>query len=105
MKDPLEKYLRPGTSLIILITLVLFIAALFVKGFTHDLLLESAVFLISVKLILLGYRNNKGVEAIQEKLDMILSEEKHLEKMLCSIKKSRNYEPDSAEKKPSILPE
>jgi hypothetical protein len=99
----LENILVLGPSLVVLFTWVLFIAALFVKRFTHDLLLESAVFLISVKLILLGYRNNKGVEAIQEKLDMILSEEKHLEKILSAIIKSRDNEPDSGAKKPSLI--
>ena len=46
MLDLIKKYLGPGTTLVILITLGLFIAALFVKGFTHDLLLEAAVFLV-----------------------------------------------------------
>ncbi len=78
MLDLIKKYLGPGTSVVILTTLVLFITALFMKGLTRDLLLEMAVFLVSVKLIILSYRNSKGVEAIQNKLDIILSEEKHL---------------------------
>ena len=93
MLRQINKYLGPGTTLIIATTLVLFIAALFVKGFTHDLLLETAVFLVSVKLIILSYRNSKGVEAIQNKLDIILSEEKHLEKVLETIRKSQADEP------------
>lgn len=40
------------------LTLVLFIAALIIKGFTHDLLLEAGVFLVSVKLILMGHKNS-----------------------------------------------
>jgi hypothetical protein len=95
MLDLIKKYLGPGTLLVVLITLSLFIAALFVKGFTRDLLLEAAVFLVSVKLIILTYRNSKGVEAIQVKLDEILSEEKHLEKVLNAIKKNHASEPDS----------
>ncbi len=33
-----------GSLAVITITLILFVTALFVKGFTHDLLLEAAVF-------------------------------------------------------------
>lgn len=82
--ENLYKTLGPGSLLVILVTLVLFIVALFVKGFTHDLLLETAIFLVSVKLILLSYRNSQGVEAIQQKLDVILAEEKHLERLLAA---------------------
>ena len=99
MLDLLKKYCGPGTLLVVLITLALFIAALFAKGFTHDLLLEAAVFLVSVKLIILSYRNSKGVEAIQDKLDKIFSEEKYLEKVLIDIKKKQESEPDSRQKK------
>jgi hypothetical protein len=79
-----------GSLVVILITLVLFVAALLVKGYTHDLLLESAVFLVLVKLILLSYRNSQGVESIQRKLDMIRTEERHLERLLAA---SRNAHP------------
>lgn len=95
MLDLMRKYLGPGTLLVISTTLGLFIAALFAKGLTHDLLLEAAVFLVSVKLIILSYRNSKGVEAIQDKLDQILSEEKYMEKVLDSIKKNQASEPGS----------
>ncbi len=46
----------------ILITLVLFIVVLFEKGLTHDPLLEAAISLVSVKLILLGYKNSQGIQ-------------------------------------------
>jgi len=95
----LKKHLGPGAIGVIFVTLVLFIAALFAKGFTHDLLLEAAVFLVSIKLILMSYRNSEGVEAIHEKLDAILSEEKHLEKVLNSIRKNQASEPDIGQKK------
>ena len=49
-----------GSILVIGITFILFTLALFTKGFTHDLLLEAAVFLVSVKLILMAYRNKKA---------------------------------------------
>jgi len=53
----MHKYFDVGTLIIILITFILFIVALFVKGFTQDLLLEAGVLLISIKLIMLAYKN------------------------------------------------
>ncbi|MGD8985538.1 MAG: hypothetical protein PVH99_17875 [Desulfobacteraceae bacterium] len=52
----MKKHLDLGSIIILLITLVLFIAALFVKGFTHDILLGAGVFLVSVKVIMMAYR-------------------------------------------------
>jgi hypothetical protein len=40
----LWKTLGLGSTAVIAITFTLFVTALFMKGFTHDLLLESAVF-------------------------------------------------------------
>ena len=56
---------------VILTTLILFVAALFEKGLTHDLLLEAGVFLVSVKLILMSYKNGVTVDSVQKKLDDI----------------------------------
>lgn len=75
--------------MVIAITLILFISALFVKGFTHDLLLEAAGFLVSVKLIILSYRNSQGVVSIEKKLDLILNAEQHLEKELTALRKPK----------------
>ncbi len=58
---------------VILVTLILFVAALFTKGFTHDLLLEAGVFLVSVKLILMSYKNSLTEKAIQNQLRDIQS--------------------------------
>lgn len=58
-----------GSVIIILTTLVLFVVALFVKGFTKDLLVEIAVFLVSVKLIMNAYKNSLANKALQEKLN------------------------------------
>ena len=52
----MRKHLDLGSTIILLITLALFIAALFVKGLTHDILLEAGVFLVSVKVIMMAYR-------------------------------------------------
>lgn len=62
-----------GTLATIILTLVLFIAALFVKGLTHDLLLEAGVFLVSVKLVLMGYKSGVATDAIRSELSAIRS--------------------------------
>jgi hypothetical protein len=67
------KHFDVWSFLVIALTLVLFVAALFTKGFTHDLLLEAGVFLVSVKLILTAYRNSVVNNAIQQKLEEIRS--------------------------------
>ena len=65
------KHFDLGSTIVILITLVLFITALFFKGFTHDLLLEAAVFLVSVKLIISAYKANITANEIKTKLENI----------------------------------
>lgn len=50
-------YLDKGSLITIFVTLILFVAALYFTGFTHDLLLEAGVFLVSVKLILMSYKD------------------------------------------------
>ncbi len=67
---------------VIVLTFILFTIALFAKGFTKDLLLEAGVFLVSVKLILMSYKNTVTVEAIDKKLDQILAEEQDLKRIL-----------------------
>ncbi len=57
------------TIIIIVITVGLFVAAIFTKGLTHDIFLESGVLLISIKIILLSYKNNAIVKNIQKQLD------------------------------------
>jgi hypothetical protein len=52
----MKEHLDLGSLIVILITFVLFVLALLTKGFTHDLLLEAGVFLVSIKLILMAYK-------------------------------------------------
>ena len=52
----MSKHLDRSTQITLAVTLVLFVVALFEKGFTHDLLLEAGVFLVSAKLVLLAYK-------------------------------------------------
>ncbi len=61
----------PWSLVIIAITFILFFIALFVKGLTHDLLLEAGVFLVSVKLIMMNSKIAGTEYQIMEQLGEI----------------------------------
>jgi hypothetical protein len=61
-------YLDPVSLVVIALTLLLFVIALFVKGFTHDMLLECGVFLVSVKLIVMSHKNGASARLSEERL-------------------------------------
>ena len=67
----MKEYFDPSSILIIIITFVLFVVALFVKGFTKDLLLEAGVFLVSVKLIIMAYKNGIYMKTLEQELKQI----------------------------------
>jgi hypothetical protein len=67
----MKNYLDLGSRLIIAITFILFIAALFTTGFTHDLLLEAGVLLVSIKLIIMSYKNSMSNKELLKNLDEI----------------------------------
>ena len=67
----MSKHSDIGSSVIIAITFGLFAAALLTKGFTHDLLLEAGVFLVSVKLIVMAYKNSMASQEITKELHAI----------------------------------
>lgn len=78
----MKKYLSAADSLVIVITFLLFVIALFVKGLTHNLLLEAGVLLVSIKIIMMNYKNNISVKAIMKELDeikqaVLASKDKH----------------------------
>ena len=60
-----------ASLVVVVVTFVLFLLALFARGLTHDLLLEAGVFLVSVKLILMGYQNKATSDSILEELRRI----------------------------------
>ena len=64
----MHKHLDRGTQVTLGITLVLFVVALFTKGFSHDLLLEAAVFLVSVKLVIMSYKASMSIAALEDHL-------------------------------------
>jgi hypothetical protein len=61
----------PWSIIIIVLTVGLFVLALFLKGFTHDLLLESGVFLVSAKLILMAKSNAETERRLEQHLNQI----------------------------------
>ncbi|MEJ2543107.1 MAG: hypothetical protein P8Y99_03485 [Calditrichaceae bacterium] len=67
----MKKHFDIGSLLVIIITFILFTVALFTKGFTHDLLLEAGVLLVSIKLIIMAYKNSKTSEDISVELHEI----------------------------------
>ena len=70
----MKKHFSSGSIIIILLTFILFVAALFTTGFTHDLLLEAGVLLVSIKLIMMNYQNSISNREILKKLDEIKSQ-------------------------------
>jgi hypothetical protein len=80
----MKKYLSTADFTVIVITFLLFLLALFIKGFTHSLLLEAGVLLVSIKIILMNYKNNISNQIILKELEEIketLVELKNTEKI------------------------
>ena len=73
MLKSLRKHFDPWSIVVVVLTFVLFLVALFVKGLTHDLLLETGVFLISIKLILMSHKNSILAKHTEERLEIIVS--------------------------------
>lgn len=71
MLGSLHKHFDPWSLVVIVLTLVLFVVALFVKGITHELLLETGVFLVSFKLILMSHKNSVLAQQTEERLEVI----------------------------------
>lgn len=67
----IRKHLDSTSLVVIVLTLALFVAAVLAKGWSHDVLLEAGVFLVSVKLILQTYKNSVAMENLEARLDAI----------------------------------
>ena len=65
----MKKYSNLGNVVIIILTIVFFGISLFLTGFTHDLLLEIGVLLVSVKLIMMNSKMSAANIELQNKLD------------------------------------
>ncbi|HZD94832.1 MAG TPA: hypothetical protein VE133_11295 [Candidatus Sulfotelmatobacter sp.] len=67
----MKQLFDPWSTVVIVLTLVLFVLALFIKGLKHDILLEAAIFLVSMKLILMSYKNGVIAAKTEERLEQI----------------------------------
>ena len=67
----MKKIFDLGNTLVIALTFILFAIALFATGFTKDLLLETGVFLISIKIIMMNRANSNSNKEIIKKLNEI----------------------------------
>ena len=61
----------PWAVMVIFVTFALFLTALFLKGFTHDVLLEAGVLLVSIKLIMMSHKNSLMELELHKKLEEI----------------------------------
>jgi hypothetical protein len=73
MLKSLRNHFDPWSIVVVVLTFVLFLVALFVKGLTHDLLLETGIFLVSIKLILMSHKNSILAKHTEERLEIIVS--------------------------------
>lgn len=64
-----QRHFDAWSGVIILITFLMFVAALLLKGLGHDLLLEGGVFLVSVKLIMMAYKNSVTASKLNDRLE------------------------------------
>ncbi len=60
-----------GNIIIISLTFIVFLIALFLKGFTHDILLEIGVLLVSIKLIIMNHKTSLVNQALLDKMNEI----------------------------------
>ena len=67
----LLRHLDIVSQFVIVTTFVLFVVALFIKGFGHGLLLEAGVFLVSVKLIIMAHKNTLLAKDLDDRLDRL----------------------------------
>jgi hypothetical protein len=65
----MKKHFSFGSLLVIALTFILFLAALFTSGFTHDVLLEAGVLLVSIKLIMMSHKNSLSNKVLLLKID------------------------------------
>lgn len=69
----MQKHVDFWSMFVVVLTLILFVTALFLKGFTHEVLLESGVFMVSVKLILMSYKNTRSAAETGKKLEQMMT--------------------------------
>lgn len=70
------RWLDRASLFTLVITLILFVVALFEKGLTHELLLEAGVFLVSVKLVLSSHKSEILTKSLIQKVDQLNERER-----------------------------
>ena len=60
-----------GSMVVIVITFTLFVVSLFQKGLTHEILVDTGIFLVSVKLIVMSFKNNLYMKDLNQQLEEI----------------------------------
>jgi len=101
----IKRHVDTWSLIVMFMTSVLFAVALFLKGLRHDLLLEAGVFLVSVKLIMMAYRNGVVATELKARLDGIHGVLTQLEGALQSAQSSGSGKGPDKSRKPSISPE
>ena len=84
----MTRHLDRGSFVVIIITFVLFVGAIFTKGLSHDLLLEAGIFLVSVKLIVMAYKHSVANRKLFDRLDQMQDALARLEQGASSAKTS-----------------
>ena len=67
IKSPFDLW----STIVIVVTFILFFVALFFKGMTHDILLEAGVLLVSIKIIMMSSKIANISKLMEKKLDDI----------------------------------
>ena len=83
----MKKHFDSWSLSVIVLTLILFAVALIEKGFTHDLLLEAGVFLVSAKLVLMSYRHSLATITLEQRVEEILQLLRERDKAVVSGKR------------------
>jgi hypothetical protein len=81
-QNGVRQHLDVPSRFVVGLTLALFAVALVVKGFGHDLLLEAGVLLVSIKLILMAYKNSVANERLLAELGIVREAVARLERRL-----------------------
>ena len=77
-KVAMSKSSDPWSVVVIVLTVALFVLAIFVKGFTKGLLVECGVLLVSIKLILMAKKTaviEENLERRLERIEKLLSQQ------------------------------
>jgi hypothetical protein len=73
VKNYLRDHFDFWSLVVIALTFTLFIVALFIKGLTHEILLEAGVFLVSMKLIMMSHKNSVLAKKTEFQLERIFA--------------------------------